>query len=465
MASAPQQVIKPQAGPQEAFLSSSADIVIYGGAAGGGKTYAELIEPLRHVTSVPGFGAVIFRRTYPEITTEGSLWDTSMKIYPLLGGVSREGDLDWTFRPYGNTISFSHLEHDKDVHKYQGSQICLICFDELTTFTAYQFWYLLSRNRSTCGVKPYIRATCNPDPDSWVKDLIRWWLDADGRYPDPEKAGRLRWFIRLNDKLLWADTPEELKEKYGPDAMPKSLTFIPAKLSDNRILCDTDPGYEANLKALGLVEQERLLRGDWLIRPMAGTVFRREWFEVVDAVPKHFTSMVRYWDLAATEPHSGNPDPDYTVGLLYAKDEKGTYYVLDVVRDRRNPGGVQDLVKSTAQTDGPGVQVGMEQEPGSAGKTTIDAYARALSGYTFYGNKPTGDKVTRARTASAAAMHGLIKLKRAPWNLDFITEAVSFPAVEGKGHDDQVDALSGAHERLALGVNQNIAVASGTRKW
>ena len=125
--------IGPQPGPQQLFLSSPADIAIYGGAAGGGKTFAELLEPLRHVGN-KDFGAVIFRRTTPQITNEGALWDDSLKLYPLLGAKPNQGDLYWTF-PSGATVSFKHLEHDKTVLNWQGSQIPLIAFDELCHFT------------------------------------------------------------------------------------------------------------------------------------------------------------------------------------------------------------------------------------------------------------------------------------------------------------------------------------------
>ena len=168
-------VIRPQPGPQETFLGSSADIAIYGGAAGGGKTWALLMEPLRHIGN-ENFGAVFFRRTTVQVRNEGGLWDESEKLYPVIGASPKEHVLSWQF-PSGATVSFAHLEHDKTVLNWQGSQIPLICFDELTHFSQKQFWYMVSRNRSMCGVRPYIRATCNPDADSWVAEFISWWID------------------------------------------------------------------------------------------------------------------------------------------------------------------------------------------------------------------------------------------------------------------------------------------------
>src|SRR5207247_9384309 len=124
--------------------------------------------------------------------------------------------------------------------------ITLICFDELTHFTAGQCLSMVSRNRSTCGVRPYIRATCNPDADSWVAEFLAWWIDQETGLPIPERAGVLRHFIRVSEKVVWADRPEELMQQMklpqdlppGADPpRPISVTFIPAKVFDNQLCC------------------------------------------------------------------------------------------------------------------------------------------------------------------------------------------------------------------------------------
>lgn len=298
--------IRPQRGPQSAFLSSAADLVIYGGAAGGGKSFALLLEPLRHVRN-PQFNAVIFRRTSVQVRNPGGLWDESMKLYPLLGGVPREYLLEWQF-PSGATIKFAHMEHEKNRLDWQGSQLPLIAFDELTHFTRPQFTYMLSRNRSLCGVRPYMRATCNPVPDDdpiggWVHEFMGWYIGDDG-YALPDRSGIVRWFAVDNDELHWADSAAELHARY-PGSAPKSFTFILSSVFDNKILLDADPGYLANLMALPLVDRERLLGdgtrgGNWKIKPSAGKVFDRGWFEIVAAAPAAGRT-VRFWDLAATE--------------------------------------------------------------------------------------------------------------------------------------------------------------------
>lgn len=279
--SAPTNVtqIGPQKGPQEQFLASPADIAIYGGAAGGGKTWALLMEPLRHASN-PDFGAVFFRRNTVQIRNEGGLWDESVKIYPNLNAKPSEHVLTWRF-PKGAAVTFAHLEYDKTTQGYQGSQIPLLCFDELTHFSAAQFWYMLSRNRSMCGVRPYVRATCNPDPTSWVSGFISWWIDEKTGLPISERSGVLRWFVRVGNEIKWADNPDDLAGYTMPDddggwqsIPPKSVTFIAAKLTDNTALMAADPGYMANLLALPEVDRERLLNGNWKIHNTEARVFK-----------------------------------------------------------------------------------------------------------------------------------------------------------------------------------------------
>jgi hypothetical protein len=276
------EAIIPQPGFQERALSTRADIAIIGGSAGGGKTFALLMEAARHLDN-GGFGAVFFRRTYAHITNEGGLWDASHKLYPALGASSREQQMDWQFRS-GMRVQFRHMQHENDRLGWQGAEVPLIIFDELTHFTSKMFWYLMSRNRSTCGVRPYVRASCNPDPDSWVAELVTWWIDQDETMPDgspnpryglpiPERAGKLRYFTRDNDQMIWGDSPEEVRQ-LAPhlfqgalaDVQPKSLTFIPGTVFENRKLLDINPEYLADLMAQDAAEKAQLLDGNWKVK-------------------------------------------------------------------------------------------------------------------------------------------------------------------------------------------------------
>lgn len=139
------------------------------------------------------------------------------------------------------------------------------------------FWYLLSRNRSVSGIAPYVRATCNPDPDSWVARLIEWYIDQETGLPIPERAGVLRYFIRYNGNMIWGDSKAEVREKAGyifkqfpedvnPDDLIKSFTFIPGSIYQNEILRKANPGYLANLLSQDEAIRAQLLEGNWKVR-------------------------------------------------------------------------------------------------------------------------------------------------------------------------------------------------------
>lgn len=448
--------IRPQPGPQEQFLSSPADIVFYGGSAGGGKSWGLMLEALRH-KNVPHFVATIFRRTSVQIDNPGGLWDESMTLFSQVkGAVPREYIHEWEF-PSGAVLQMRHLEHEKSRLNYQGSAIALLGFDELTHFTRTQFFYMLSRNRSTCGVRPYVRATMNPVPPDdpvggWVHEFVGWYLDADG-YADPKKCGVVRWFVTVKDKPVWGDSRQELKRLH-PKSRPKSFTFILSSIYDNQVLMEKDPGYLANLMALDLVDRERLLGkgrrgGNWLIKPEAGKVFNRAWFEIVDAAPAGGRE-VRFWDLAATEKKMEKDDPDFTASCKM-KIVDGVVYILDAIAEQLDPARTDALIVNTASQDGRRVAVRFELEGGASGKRDAQHIVQKLPGYDVRGVRPLGDKVVRAKGLAAQAYAGNVKLVRGAWNDRFLSVLHSFP--DG-AHDDEVDAASGAYNELTGGPNR-----------
>lgn len=452
------QMIKPQP-KQELFLSSSADICIFGGSAGGGKSYACLLEPLRHI-NVRRFGAVVFRRTYPEITKEGGMWDEAMAVYSMVGGSPNKNDLSFRFKA-GSKITFASMQYEDDRYAWKSSQIPLIIFDQLESFTEGQFFYMFSRNRSTCGVKPYIRATCNPEP-GWLADFIGWWIAADG-YADLTRAGVLRWMVRKgDDQIAWFGTREEAIAAYpdDPDVDPKSVTFIPSTVYDNQELLKKDPGYIGNLKALSLVDRERLLGdaergGNWLIKPSAGKVFNRAWFKVVDAVPAGGT-VVRRWDFAATEKALNKKDPDYTASCLMLK-VNNQYYILDITADQIAPAEIDRRLVNISRQD----QARFEQEPppdtepkisrryrvrweeegGSSGKRESYRMVQELAGLDCRGVTSHKDKLIRAKPLAAQVEAGNVFLLAGTWNEMFLNHMHGQPDLP---HDDMMDAASGA---------------------
>lgn len=435
---------QPQPGPQATFLGSPADICIYGGGAGGGKTYALLMDPLRR-RSVPFFGAVLFRRTVPDIRNEGGLWDTSTKVYSQLGGVPISHVLEWRWTG-GFRVSMRHLERDDTVKNWQGAQVPWLGFDELTHFTEKQFVYMLSRSRSVFPMVPArVRATTNADAGSWVRRWVDWWIDPDTGYAIPERSGVIRWMGMAGEERVWRNTREGIEKLLGPDSA-LSVAFIPAKLTDNPALTEADPTYIAKLRSLNRVDRERLENANWNIVTAGGSLFRREWFPVESAAPSRFVRVIRYWDLAATRPTPQNPDPDWTRGMKIGVDTVGQFWVLGVVSIRDTPATVEACFTSTARQDGPTVEQWVEHDPGQAGKAQASHWTREFASLNLHFTAvPKTAKEDRAKRVSPQCERQNVRLVRGDWTEAFLNELTEFPT---GAHDEFVDTLSGGFHVL-----------------
>lgn len=393
---------------QATFLLYNGRECLYGGAAGGGKSVALLAAALQYV-DVPGYNALLLRRTFAALSKPGALIDLAHEWLHDTDAIWNEQRKQWTF-PSGATLSFGYLDTENDKYQYQGAAYQFIGFDELTQFTRTQYTYLFSRRRrnktlEALGVPMRTRAASNPGGEGheWVF------------------------------------------ERFFSEGIEKGRVFISAKLTDNPHL-DVEE-YRESLAELPIGERRQLEYGDWTVRE-PGDWFDATWFEVVDEedVPSIGVRWVRYWDMATTKASKKNKDPDWCVGTKMG-EFKGVYYVADVRRFRRGPAGTLAEVKATAEDDGKEVDIWMEQEPGSQSELFIDSVGSdELKGYAFRGNRVTGDKKTRARPLAAAAHRRKVKLVRGSWNRTWRDELEAFPR-EGV-HDDQVDSGSGAYEKL-----------------
>jgi len=455
--------VVPIPGPQERFLRSTADIVIFGGGVGGSKTFALIMEASRHYLET-NFTAIIFRRTSPEITAPGGPWDTSRVILPDLGFVSRRNHvyMDWRHPVSGSTIKFSHLFREEDKEKHKGGQYALICWDELTSFTEEQFTFLLSRNRSAsgCNVGAYVRASTNPNADSWVRDWIAPWGVPDHFLFNSVKYGDKLHFRRFED-----ETPDSIKPyvlyRAPADAdrgksmvwvskdcpLAKTITYIPSTLHDNPHI---DSDYQASVEALSKIERIRLMGGHphcWLIRASAGLVFNSEWFVRLglNETPPEYIQKVRCWDLAASKDAG-----DWTVGLLVGVTQDGRFGIIDERRGQWSAAEVEREIKRAAGHDGTHVRILIEEEKGAAGKNLIQTYRSLLPGHSVMAVPVTGDKVVRSQRASARNENRLIIVHPFKSRESYINEMDGFPTAK---HDDRVDATSGAINNLVMGTN------------
>jgi predicted phage terminase large subunit-like protein len=405
---------------QRVFLRTYSIEALFGGAAGGGKSSALLMAALQYV-DVPGYSAILFRRTFADLSLPGALMDR------FRSWMSNYDDVHWnnnsfvaTF-PSGARISFGYLNNTGDYLRYKGSEFQFIGMDEVTEIRESDYRYLFSRlRRPSTGplssVPLRMRCASNPAPN-WVR------------------------------------------QRFIVEGLEKGRIFVPSRLTDN-------PGIDAEsyrqaLAALDPVERRRLEEGDWWSTTL-GTMFDRTSVVIIDndEIPQITSSarVVRFWDLAATEPSQATPDPDWTVGTLMLFDQ-GIAYVLDVRKKRLKGEKVEQFIAQTAYEDGVSVPIRMEQEPGSSGKALVDQYARyVLPGFDFGANRATGDKVTRARPFAAALSNGNVRVVRGAWLSDWLDELSAFP--EAAPHDDQVDSATGAFNYLTgLGLPQRRKVS------
>jgi predicted phage terminase large subunit-like protein len=438
--------------PQHAFLLIDwIRDALYGGAAGGGKSSALLAAALQYV-DVPGYSALLLRRTFRDLNQPDALIPRSLDWLANTDAKWNDNDHRWTF-PSGATLTFGYLAHENDKLQYQGAAFQFVGFDELTQFTETQFTYLFSRCR-----RPKLKPDASKEQHEKLERLskvplrVRSASNPGGPGHEWVKARYGLYHNEGEDKgLPYVGQREDWVSEIMPNGKSRSRIFIPAKLSDNSHL-DAD-SYRENLSELDHHTRKQLETGDWDSAP-PGDLFRKEWFEanIVDTIPEG-CKWVRFWDLAATEKSESNPDPDWTVGLRMGKHPNGTYYIEDVHRLRARPAGVTKARREMADRDGKPTHIHLEQEPGSAGVTVVNDWITGLADRVVSGERSTGSKWDRASVVSSKAEHGLVKLKRATWNTSFIAECEAFTQTDDHAHDDQVDAMSGAYAVLTDGAS------------
>ena len=291
---------------QKRFMERPEYEVLYGGAAGGGKSDALLIEALRQV-HIPYYRGLILRKTYPQLS---ELVERSEMLYPraIRGAKYNESKHRWSF-PSGSMIYFGSMQYTKDRLKYQGKHYDFIAFDELTHFTWDEYSYMFSRNRpGGPGTRVYMRATTNPGGigHGWVKS--RFVTAAPPMTPITEKFN----VVTPEGKIIEGS---------------RKRIFVPATVFDNQELLHNDPEYIMKLAAMPEAERKALLYGDW--DSFSGQVFTewrndpghyqdQRWTHVIApfAIPRHW-KIYRGYDFGFSKP--------FSVGW-YAADEEGRLY-------------------------------------------------------------------------------------------------------------------------------------------
>jgi hypothetical protein len=298
-------------------LATSVDELLYGGAAGGGKSDWLLLHAVSEMEAHPGNRGVIFRRVMPSLVR--SLWPRAVTILHGRADINKN-EHTFTF-PNSSVLEFGHLEHVDSVHRYQGAEYGFIGFEEVTEFLESQWEYMRTRLRAPApGVRPHMVATANPGGvgHTWVK---RRWVapkveDVNPGSPVPAPG------------VVWQATPPAGVRE------PRLRGFVPATLADNPTLTERDPQYAANLASIG----NRALRlamqtGDWdAIDAIEGALWSWDWIEprrmAPGSVEGYIGGLVRV--VTAVDPAgSTNKDSDETGIVTVGKGSDGRGYVLN----------------------------------------------------------------------------------------------------------------------------------------
>ncbi|MNC12601.1 Terminase-like family protein [compost metagenome] len=370
--------------------------------------------------------------------------------------------------PSGATVLFSYLDHEKDRLKHQGKEYTFILFDEATHFSQTQIEYLRGRLRSSRSTNPtQMVLTCNPDPDHTIFDWIEWYLLEDG-LPDPTKDGVTRYYRVDGNDYVWADDRKELEAIYGEGDKSgiQDFTFISATCYDNPILLLNDPSYPSRLMANNEVDVQRLLYGNWKVRPSTAGIMKREWFHEATEQPAwtEIVKTVRAFDFAGTLRSDANPSPDYTTSVKMSKLKDGTYFIHDVRRIRIRFGQWVDWILQCSVDDGAKCDVIIPIDPNPAAAAASQMLARTLSEKGLYVRrfKTSGRKIDRARPFASMLLNGGITIlkdcavdEENNINYDntfYYKECEAFDGEKRKGehgHDDMVDATADAFMALA----------------
>lgn len=448
----------PQQGPQTLFAQCGADIGIYCGEVGSGKTFA-LVNELGRWSHIPHYVGAGFRRQHKQLVGGGSLWDVAGKTWPKLDPRVRmpEHTAHW---PTKASVEFHHCHLEGDKTDHDGKEYAVLALDELAHFSETQFWYLFMRNRSTCGVQPYTRATAMASPDTWLHDFVKPWL-IDERWPNHEQSGRIRYMLRDGrDRILWFDSERDAHD-HDADALPISVAIVHARTKDNVELLAHDKKYLSKLGALTAFERATKRDADWGARPESAGMFDRTWFHIRDRLPSEMVRFsVRGWDKAATKKTYGTntyaDDPDWTAGVRLDVLRNGEVVVSDVVAVQERPDKVDALLEHTAVADGPHVTQALWIDPAGAGLYDEHHTRAVLSRAKGCGPQvyhPVGKTNVKKYAAPVSAYAGPdtpggMSVVRATWNGPFFSELEQFPLEKdehgNKIHDDRVSAMSRA---------------------
>lgn len=279
---------------QDLFIEANAFEVLFGGAAGGGKSHGQLIDALLYALECPKSSQIIFRSTFADL--EKSLIRKSRDLYPTSIATYNDSKHTWKFKN-GSIIDFGYIQYEKDVYQYQSAEYDVIRFDELTHFTEFEYLYMISRCRGANPYPKHVKSSTNPGGigHTWVKKRF---IDIG----EPNKV-------------------HECKLSEDNDTLSTRI-FIPSLVQDNKFMLEYDPGYVDRLDALPEKEREALKYGNWDI---FDGVFFSEFKRRIHVVPKF--QIPKHWNKYIAFDYG----LDKFAVLFIALDEKNRAYVYNYI--------------------------------------------------------------------------------------------------------------------------------------
>ena len=452
-----------------------------------GKTFCSLMRFMRWIHD-PKFFGYVFRKNATDMKGGGGAFDEAVSMFTAYdpSTESTKQPMQIKFRN-GASLSFIGMDGDAGKKAIHGKQISAAMVDEATHLSQDEIEWIISRLRTQAKeidgtpMKPSIWLTCNPQPDTYIHNLIKdYYLypkgtvingEEVGGRPIPERNGDYRYYLKLGNDMVWGETYEELFNTYQSifpknpttgesTCKPMKFQFIGATCYDNPPLLEADPTYISKLLSLGRVDRERLLMGSWEAREEAGGHFKREWTPIINSIDEDkIVQRVRCFDLASSVPTEANPYPDWTVGVLMAKTVDGRYIIEDVQRFQKRAGEVEmaviDIVRKDKEYYKGNYKAYLPQDPASAGQISRKYWAKmfAEQGIPIYFIKSGthGSKLKRFEPFSASSENGLIEVLKADWNNAFFSELEGFDGKRSNSSkkDDQVDPTSDCFNILA----------------
>lgn len=390
----------------------------------------------------PNFTGMFIRQQYDQLLGSGGLWEIANKYYPLFKAKSVKSPVPMYTFPSKARIRYKAINSTDDAEKLRGSSLSFAAFDEITQQDPKAVQFILTCLRSEANMNSLCMGTCNPNRDSWVFDLVSYYLDEDG-FVDPEKNGKIRYYVVKDHSFIFADEESWFLENM-PDTVtnsqdgsyipPKRFCFVQLTIFHNPILLSKNPRYLSELQNLPPHERDSQLYGNWFAKADKAEFWKREMVrgvngeKVVTCLPPHCRKVLAF-DKAVTEylPKLNNTDADFTASIHMAKDRDGNYYIYGNYcpenydqyeqvygKFRKNSGDRDRIMLAQAEYDGKDTYVVIARDASADGLQVFQEMSKKFIEKGFKVSSatsaPTASKFSRFEPFLMACQAGFVRI-------------------------------------------------------